>query len=39
VFLFGSQREGVRPIKQDLQLTAAFLTMLGMGYFLRHAFR
>ena len=39
VFLFGAQREGVRPIKQDLQLTAAFLTFLGMGYLLRHAFR
>ena len=39
VFLFGAEREGVRPLKQDLQLTAAFLMMLGVGFALRHAFR
>jgi len=38
VFLFGAQREGVRPLKQDLQLTAAFLAMLGTGFVLRRAF-
>jgi len=38
VFLFGAQREGVRPLRQDLKLTAAFLAMLGLGFGLRHAF-
>jgi len=38
VFLFGAQREGVRPLKQDLQLTAAFLAILGFGFALRRAF-
>ena len=39
VFLFGAEREGVRPLRQDLQLTTAFLMMLGIGFGLRHAFR
>ncbi len=39
VFLFGAQREGVRPLKQDLRLTAAFLSILGFSFLLRHAFR
>jgi O-antigen/teichoic acid export membrane protein len=39
VFLFGAQREGVRPLKQDLQLTAVFLAILGTAFALRHVIR
>jgi O-antigen/teichoic acid export membrane protein len=38
VFQFGSSREGVRPLKQDLQMTLAFIALLGLEFGLRHAF-
>lgn len=37
VFQFGATREGVRPMKQDLQMTVAFLCMLGVEFGIRHA--
>jgi O-antigen/teichoic acid export membrane protein len=39
VFLFGAQREGVRPLKQDLQLTAVFLAILGTAFAFRLVIR
>ncbi len=35
---FGATREGVRPLWQDLQLTACFLGFLGLGLLLRRSF-
>ena len=37
VFQFGATREGVRPLKQDLQLTLVFLSLLGLEFAARHA--
>ncbi len=34
---FGATREGVKPLWQDLKLTAAFLGFLGVDYLLRRA--
>ena len=34
---FGATREGVRPLRQDLMLTGAFLLMLAIGFGLRRA--
>jgi O-antigen/teichoic acid export membrane protein len=33
---FGAQREGVRPLRQDLLLTLLFLALLAFGFGLRH---
>lgn len=37
VFQFGAVREGVRPLKQDLQMTVAFLFLLGVEFAVRQA--
>jgi len=37
VFQFGATREGVRPLKQDLQMTLVFIAMLGVEFAARHA--
>jgi len=39
VFQFGATREGVRPLKQDFQMTLVFVVMLGLEYAARHAVR
>ena len=39
VLLVGSTREGVKPLKQDLLLTAGFLCLLGCEYAFKHAVR
>jgi O-antigen/teichoic acid export membrane protein len=36
VFLFGAIREGIRPQKQDLEMTAVFLAMLALEFAVRH---
>ena len=35
---YGAVREGVRPLWQDLQLTAAFVALLGLDFALRRTF-
>jgi O-antigen/teichoic acid export membrane protein len=37
VFLFGAIREGIRPLKQDLQMTAVFIGMLAVEFAARHS--
>ncbi len=37
VFQFGATREGVRPLKQDFQMTVVFLSLLGVEFMARHA--
>jgi len=39
VFQFGATREGVRPLKQDVQMTLIFLSLLGLEFAARHAIR
>jgi len=39
VFQFGATREGVRPLKQDLQMTLVFISLLGLEFAARHAVR
>ena len=39
VLQFGSTREGVRPLKQDLQMTLVFVLLLGLEFSIRHAAR
>lgn len=39
VLQFGAVREGIKPLRQDFQMTLAFLAMLGIEYGLRHAVR
>ena len=37
VLQYGSTREGVRPLKQDLQMTGVFIALLALEFGLRHA--
>jgi O-antigen/teichoic acid export membrane protein len=37
VFQFGATREGVRPLKQDLEMTFVFIALLGLEFAARHA--
>jgi O-antigen/teichoic acid export membrane protein len=37
VFQFGATREGVRPLKQDLQMTLVFIALLAVEFAARHA--
>ena len=37
VLQFGSTREGVRPLKQDLQMTIVFIALLALEFASRHA--
>jgi O-antigen/teichoic acid export membrane protein len=37
VFQFGATREGVRPLRQDLQMTLVFIALLGLEFAARHA--
>ena len=37
VFQFGATREGVRPLKQDLQMTLVFISLLALEFAARHA--
>jgi hypothetical protein len=37
VLQFGSTREGVRPLKQDLQMTGVFIALLALEFAARHA--
>ena len=39
VNLFGATREGVHPIKQDLQMTSIFVALLALEYGARHMVR
>jgi O-antigen/teichoic acid export membrane protein len=39
VLAYGAAREGVRPLRQDLALTAAFLALLGCEFAVRNSFR
>jgi O-antigen/teichoic acid export membrane protein len=36
VFQYGAVREGVRPLRQDLQLTVMFIALLGLEFAARH---
>jgi hypothetical protein len=36
VFLFGAIQEGIRPFKQDLEMTAIFIGMLAIEFAARH---
>jgi O-antigen/teichoic acid export membrane protein len=36
---FGATREGVRPLRQDLEMTVCFVALLAAEFGLRHAFR
>jgi O-antigen/teichoic acid export membrane protein len=36
---FGAVKSGVRPLRQDLQMTICFLALVALGYGLRHSFR
>ena len=39
VFQFGAVREGVRPLRQDLQMTVIFITLLALEFAAKHAVR
>ena len=39
VFQFGATREGVRPLKQDFQMTLVFVSLLAVEFAARHAIR
>jgi O-antigen/teichoic acid export membrane protein len=39
VFQFGATREGVRPLKQDAQMTSVFIALLALEFAARHTFR
>jgi O-antigen/teichoic acid export membrane protein len=34
----GATREGVKPLRQDLQLTSIFVSLLAICFFIRHLF-
>jgi hypothetical protein len=36
VFQYGAVREGVRPLRQDLQMTAVFIALLALEFGVRH---